>query len=61
MPNSVDLDEAAHYEPPHQDLPCLQISLFMSLVLKVLISTTSQADVTKADVKEVHHFELPEE
>ena len=30
--NSVDLDEVAHYEPPHQDLCCLQIMLFSSLV-----------------------------
>ena len=34
---SVDLDEVAHYEPPHQDLHCLQIQLFSSLVLKELI------------------------
>ena len=26
--NSVDLDEMAHYEPPHQDLHCFQIQLF---------------------------------
>ena len=32
----MDLDEVAHYEPPHQDLPCLQIQLFLSLVLKEL-------------------------
>ena len=25
MANSVYLDEVAHYEPPHQDLRCLQI------------------------------------
>ena len=25
--NSVDLDEAAHNEPPHQDLHCLSSSL----------------------------------
>ena len=31
--NSVDLDEVAHYEPPHQDLRCLQIQLVLSLVL----------------------------
>ena len=31
--NSVDLDEVAHYEPPHQDLRYLQIQLFLSLVL----------------------------
>ena len=34
--NSVDLVEVAHYEPPHQDLRCLQIHLFSSLVLKEL-------------------------
>ena len=32
--DSVDLDEVAHNEPPHQDLLCLQIQLFSSLVLK---------------------------
>ena len=26
----------AHYEPPHQDLCCLQIQLFLSLVVKEL-------------------------
>ena len=31
------LDEVAHYEPSHQDLRCLQIQLFSSLVLKELI------------------------
>ena len=31
-----DLDERAHYEPPHQDLHRLQIHLFSSLVLNVL-------------------------
>ena len=36
MANSVDLEEVAHYEPPHQDLRCLQIQLFTSLVLKEL-------------------------
>ena len=34
--NSVDVDEVANYEPPHQDLHCLQIQLFLSLVLKEL-------------------------
>ena len=32
----VDLDEVAHHEPPHQDLCCLQIWLFSSLVPKEL-------------------------
>ena len=27
----------AHYEPPHQDLRCFQIQLFLSLALKVLM------------------------
>ena len=26
--NSVELDEVAHYEPPHQDLLCFQIQRF---------------------------------
>ena len=34
--NRVDLDEVAHHEPPHQDLRCLQIQLFLILVLKKL-------------------------
>ena len=32
--NSVDLNEVAHYEPPRQDLRCLQIHPFSSLVVK---------------------------
>ena len=32
--NSVDLDEVVHYEPPQQDLRCLQIQLFSSQALK---------------------------
>ena len=35
---SVDLDGVAHYEPPHQELSCLQIQLFSSLVVKELMS-----------------------
>ena len=46
--NSVDLDEVAHDEPPHQDLRCLQIQLFSSLVLKELSCTSSQAKGTKS-------------
>ena len=33
----MDLDEVAHYEPPHPDLRCLQILPFASLVVKELI------------------------
>ena len=36
MANSVDLDEMAHTEPPHQDLRCLQIQLCLSWVLNEL-------------------------
>ena len=36
--NSIDLDEVANYEPPHQELHCLQIQLFSSPVLKELNS-----------------------
>ena len=35
MANSVDLDEVAPYEPPHQDLHCLQI----------LVSGTSRVNI----------------
>ena len=35
--NSVDLDEVAHDEPPHQDLYCLQIQLFWSVLVKELM------------------------
>ena len=31
----MDLDEVAHYEPPHQDLRCLQIQLFSCLLVRV--------------------------
>ena len=33
--NTTDLDEAVHHEPPHQDLCCLQIQPFSSLMLSV--------------------------
>ena len=38
LEGSVDLNEVAHFEPPHQDLRCLQIPLFSSLVVKELKS-----------------------
>ena len=34
--NSVDPDEVAQNEPPHQDLRCVQIQLFSSMVVKEL-------------------------
>ena len=34
MANSVDQDEMAPHEPPHQDLRRLQDNLYSSLVLK---------------------------
>ena len=39
----MNLDEVAHNEPPHQDLRCLQIQLFSSLVVKELIVLTIQS------------------
>ena len=33
MANSVDSDEADHYEPQHWDLRCLQIHLFSFFIL----------------------------
>ena len=36
----MDLDEVAHYEPPHQDLRCMQLQLFSSLVDKELNQQT---------------------
>ena len=46
MTNSVDPDEVAHDEPPHQDLHCLQIQLFSSLVVKEVIATQYSLKVT---------------
>ena len=36
MANIVDLDEKAHYEPSHLDLPCLQSNLVWSTGLREL-------------------------
>ena len=36
----------AHYEPPHQDLRCLQIQLFSSLVAKELIQVACLIKMT---------------
>ena len=33
--NSVDPDEAAHYELPHLDLHCLQTQLFFSVLYEL--------------------------
>ena len=45
MSHSVDFDEVAHYEPPHQHLGCLQIQLFLSVVLQELTLLHSQQPV----------------
>ena len=37
LESRVILEEVAHYEPPHQDLSCLQTQLFLSLGLKELM------------------------
>ena len=52
MANSADLDEMAHYEQSHQDLRCLQIQLFPSVVLKDLSSYIKTIDLGKS------HFNL---
>ena len=36
--NTVDPDEVAHDEPPHQDLHCLEILRISFLVLQLLIN-----------------------
>ena len=38
----MDADEAAHNEQLHQDLHCLQIQLFSSLVLKVMMPQSNK-------------------
>ena len=45
MATSVDLDEVAHYEPPHQHLHCLQNQIFSSLVLKELTDNNPEKSV----------------
>ena len=42
MTNRVDLDEASHNMPPHQDLRCLYIRLFSSLALKLLMKSVAK-------------------
>ena len=60
MANSVDPDEAAHYEPPHLDLYCLQVQLFSVLVCKstifsfVALSAKLSPITTAAD--DVHKY-----
>ena len=44
--NNVDLDEAARYEPPHQDLSCLKIQLVFRLwYLKVNITLPAVTNI----------------
>ena len=43
MANSVDVVEVALYEPPHQDLHCLPIQPFSSLVHKELSEESAQS------------------
>ena len=50
MTNTVDSDEAAHHEPPHQNLRCLYIQQFSSLELKVLKSRYNLVVKDKASV-----------
>ena len=57
----MDLDEVAHNEPPHQDLRCLQIQLFSSLVLKELRQLCINIDATLSQAEHLHfsHFPFP--
>ena len=53
MTNNVDPDEAAHYEPPHQDLHCCKFSCFHHWhlkyhILKVLSAITFMFKVLSA-------------
>ena len=43
--NSADIDEVAHFEPPHEDLCCLQIQLLSSVVLKELNGHASNSQI----------------
>ena len=56
--NSVDLDEVAHYEPPHQDLRCLQIQLFSSLVFHELTLKARKQDTVNAEFAHNAHLDL---
>ena len=46
----------AHYEPPHQDLRCLQTQLLSSLVLKELILKPPQMKNKQKEKKHVVEF-----
>ena len=48
LEGSVDPDEVAHYEPPHQDLLCLHLKLILFLSFKF---QTSQRDWRKGTRK----------
>ena len=52
-------DEVAHYQPPHQDLHCLQIYQFLPLALKKdkdKLSEEGKEDKDKWKAKEVTSF-----
>ena len=55
MANSVDQNEAAHYELPHQDLHCLQTLLFSLLALE----TFDKAGALKQDLSVYRTAYLP--
>ena len=61
--NSLDLDEVAHYELPHQDLRCLLIQLFSCLVLTELIERNFRQSLYKTGIlifKRVQNVEIIE-
>ena len=45
----VDLDGVAHYEPPHQDLRCLQIQLFLSVNVSFVTSVYQYSFCTSVE------------
>ena len=52
----------AHYEPPRQDLCCLQIQLFSSLVIKELILKVPKLKIFELEnsVKFTNNIDLDE-
>ena len=48
----------AHYEPPHQDLRCLQIQLFLSQVV-IELSARDKTNANSVDRAEAAHDEPP--
>ena len=48
----------AHYEPPHQDLCCLQIQLFSSMVVKKLSDAGPDKTLSDLDHIRLHFMQI---